>query len=363
MIQPLYYHTVYIWALFILCLIYVLTHYSISNKRLLKKENNLGISVVLGIIVILFLGLRPLEFAHVFGDTFTYLHMFNLLESGIGLTTDHDKEWLFRNIMEFFSATSTASNFFLFIEFIYVSGYLWAAKRIIPNNPYLALLIILTSFSFYAYGINGIRNGMACSIICVGLSFITGNKRDRIFAILCCFFAVAIHASTILPATMMFISVYFIKDFKWALGFWITAIFVSLFAGNSISSLSIMIGFDDRMTSYLTQSPIDGKFSHTGFRWDFLIYSAIPIFIGYYAIVKKRIEDKKYIILLNTYILCNAFWVIVIRASFNNRFAYLSWFMYPLVLAYPFLRLNIWNNQSKKLAIAIMGNVLFSILI
>ena len=102
MIQPLYYHTVYIWALFILCLIYVLTHYSISNKRLLKKENNLGISVVLGIIVILFLGLRPLEFAHMFGDTFTYLHMFNLLESGIGLTTDHDKEWLFRNIMEFF---------------------------------------------------------------------------------------------------------------------------------------------------------------------------------------------------------------------------------------------------------------------
>jgi len=40
----------------------------------------------------------------------------------------------------------------------------------------------------------------------------------------------------------------------------------------------------------------------------------------------------------------------VIRAAFSNRFAYLSWFIYPLVIAYPLLRMNIWEDQDRKTA-------------
>ena len=41
----------------------------------------------------------------------------------------------------------------------------------------------------------------------------------------------------------------------------------------------------------------------------------------------------------------------VIRSEQSNRFAYLSWFIYPLVIAYPLLRMNLWDDQDRKLAI------------
>ena len=62
------------------------------------------------------------------------------------------------------------------------------------------------------------------------------------------------------------------------------------------------------------------------------------------------------------YLLSNAFWIMVIRASFSNRFAYLSWFIYPLVLAYGVIRLHIWKDQDRKAAIILLGHAGFTIL-
>ena len=51
----------------------------------------------------------------------------------------------------------------------------------------------------------------------------------------------------------------------------------------------------------------------------------------------------------------------VIRAAFSNRFAYLSWFLYPIVIAYPLLRLPIWKtNQGKRLNQIMMANIGFT---
>lgn len=119
------------------------------------------------------------------------------------------------------------------------------------------------------------------------------------------------------------------------------------------------LGFDDRL-SYLTDYDI-GMFSHTGFRWDFLLYSMMPIVLGYYVVIKRGIQDRTYTILLNTYTLANAFWVMVIRANYSNRFAYLSWFMYPIVLAYPLLRLDVWGDmQGKRLKQIMLAHIGFT---
>ena len=50
----------------------------------------------------------------------------------------------------------------------------------------------------------------------------------------------------------------------------------------------------------------------------------------------------------------------LIRSSFSNRFAYLSWFMYPLVLAYPLLTLPIWKEQGKKTGLILMAHMGFT---
>jgi surface polysaccharide O-acyltransferase-like enzyme len=49
-------------------------------------------------------------------------------------------------------------------------------------------------------------------------------------------------------------------------------------------------------------------------------------------------------------VFANAFWILVIRANFSNRFAYLSWFMMALVIIYPLLKKEMIKNQYKVLA-------------
>lgn len=37
----------------------------------------------------------------------------------------------------------------------------------------------------------------------------------------------------------------------------------------------------------------------------------------------------------------------VIRSSFSNRFAYLSWFLYPVVIAYPLIESHVFGNRQN----------------
>lgn len=63
----------------------------------------------------------------------------------------------------------------------------------------------------------------------------------------------------------------------------------------------------------------------------------MPILVGYWAVFKKKIDNLKYNRLLSTYLLMNGLWLLCMYAGFTNRIAYLSWFMYPIVLIYPLL--------------------------
>lgn len=371
MLNPAYYAPIFFWGLFILCSLYSLKIYNYSNGELIAKHNNYNYAIMLAIILIFFLGLRPVSGIY-FGDTANYAYHYNLISNNPELAlyelfqSKEEDDWLFVFLMILFSRFADVSFFFLFVELIYIGCNLWACAKLFPNNPVASFLVVLSSFSFYSYGVNGIRNGMALALVTVVLTLIDKNFRNKIISFLLIFIAYNIHHSSALPSLMLLLSVFIVKDFKWALLFWISSIFISLFSGGAIANVFEGLGFDDRLSGYISGAQdvdVMESFSKTGFRWDFLLYSCIPIVIGYFVIIKKRIKNKTYELVLNTYTLSNAFWVMVIRASFSNRFAYLSWFLYPFVLAYPFLRMNIWQYQSKKAAIMIMGNILFSIMI
>jgi hypothetical protein len=62
-------------------------------------------------------------------------------------------------------------------------------------------------------------------------------------------------------------------------------------------------------------------------------------------------SDPLYARLVNTYLLTNGLWVLVIHASFSNRFAYLSWFMMPWILLYPFVPGKV-NDRPRTAFIA-----------
>ena len=186
------------------------------------------------------------------------------------------------------------------------------------------MLFYIGAFSFYGYAVNGIRNGVACSFVILALAGVC--KGERTWPIILSFIAIGCHKSTALPLAAMFFT-YFVKNPKLMYATWFGAIALSLVFG----------------------------------RWDFLLYSAMPILLGWYAVFKRKVYNHTYLILLGTYIYANAFWVMVIRGLFSNRFAYLSWFIYPIVLAYPLLNLPVFKkNHSKKTAWILLAHFGFT---
>ena len=109
---------------------------------------------------------------------------------------------------------------------------------------------------------------------------------------------------------------------------WVSSILVSLAIGGYLSNLLSLIGFDERLAQNL-QSGADveqawGVEMESRFRWDFLLFSSMPIALGWYAIFKRKVYNNTYLILLGTSIYANAFWVILIRSLFSIRFAFFS---------------------------------------
>lgn len=362
MIPASLYQAIYINLLFILTVLYALSFQNMTFQSIYRGRDNYGSALLLSIILILFLGLRPVSYH--FGDTVNYARTYANLQYGLIEYDPDASDWLFYWIMNKASKIMSVNAFFLIIEIGYIGCTLWACKRLMRNNVLIALLMNLVAFSFYSFGVNGIRNGLACSIMLTAFSYIAGSKNDKIIAAILSFCAYNTHHSMALPILMMVVSTFvlpkFKNSFKLTVAFWILSIFLSLAVGDSLETFFANLGFDDRLNTYITSDEFDDEFSNTGFRWDFLLYSVMPIILGWHVVVKKRVSDKTYLMLLNTYILCNSFWVMLIRASFSARFAYLSWFIYPMLLAYPLLKLPVWRKQGDKLTWIMLANIGFT---
>lgn len=351
------------YPVFIYSLLFLSVGYSISlsgqNITLFQQKTNNSILLIYIFCFVLFVGLRPISGAY-FGDTFNYAQGYNAFVSGTRMLDPESKEWVFEWMQCQCSKVVDVHGFFLLIEILYIVPVLFACYRFVPHHYILMFLFCMGAFSFFTYGTNGIRNGMACSLIILALSCINGKVIAKIIAGVLCFLAFNIHRSTALPILCMLAS-FFVKDTRYIMGWWLFSIVLSLVAGGPIEAFFTGLGFDDRLSDYATDDFADAMFSSTGFRWDFLLYSAMPIVLGYYVVFIRKIWDKNYLMLLNTYILCNSFWVMMIRASYSNRFAYLSWFMYALVLAYPCLKLPVWKNQGTNTALIFMGHLGFTL--
>jgi hypothetical protein len=227
-----------------------------------------------------------------------------------------------------------------------------------PSDPMLGLIFLMSSLMYYTFGMNGIRNGMACHIVLLAISLLLDSK--YVWGALLCLVAFGVHRSTLLPIAAAVVAILGFRDFRYALYFWVFSIFVSLVAGGAISNFFASLGFDDRMTQYINNQNMS-EFSREGFRWDFLLYSSMPVVMGWYICIKRKISDNWYNVICMAYCLCNAFWVMVIRSAFSNRFAYLSWFIYPIVIAYPLINLPVWNDQDSKTGWILLAYVGFTV--
>lgn len=356
-VEPYYYNTVWYFALLLFTWALVIYYVGSGEQKLLLSDGHdasQGLAVILSFIIIYYLGLRPIY--RDFVDMKMYAESYRLFAPYyVYQWPSLRNEWLWNDLFAYFSKNNySVHSFFLFVEFIYVIGMLVSSWLLTRNNLLMTMMFMITSFSFVSFGENGIRNGLACSVLMVGISLLTyRDNKKQFLAYLLMFLAMGVHRSSMLPILASLSSVYAIKNTKTAMRFWIASFGISLVAGPIMEQIFASLGFDDRMELYTStdQATMESTFSRTGFRWDFLLYSVFPVIMIWYTTIYRKFNDKTYNIIAITYLLCNAFWLMVIRAAFSNRFAYLSWFIYPLVIAYPLLRMNLWKDQDRRTAI------------
>lgn len=356
--NPYFYYPYHLVVVSIFTLLYLFSLNRRSANGVFRWKP-MVMTLVYAAVFTVVVGLRPVHGA--FGDTVTVANTYRIFRAS-PITIVGPRDAFFYYMQWYCAQVMDINSFLLICEVLYVVPMILACRRLMKNGYDIGVIFCLAAFSFFTYGTNGIRSGIATSLALLALSLIQGKPFEKILCFIIAFIAVNVHRSTALPILCMFIVAFF-KPGKWVFYFWLLSIVLSLVAGGPISSFFASLGFDDRLDQYINAEIVEGRFSRTGFRWDFLLYSSMPILLGYYLVFKKRITDLRYDLLLGTYILSNSFWIMVIRAEYSNRFAYLSWFLYPVVLAYPLVRLKIWpKTQGQKVGIIMIGHLAFTLL-
>jgi hypothetical protein len=352
-ISPDYYLTVYYNILLIATIGIIFHTLKYAGHELNIASFNKMAAFSTFVLATLYIGLRPLSVY--FGDMHAYAFVYNRYAEGNAQELNGDI--LFNAYMKGCSSIMDANTWFLLSAFIYIGCLYWACKRMFPDYVFIAFFMCITAFSFWGYAVNGIRNGIATSIVVLAISFYD----KKWLGILLCVLAAGIHKSILLPFGALVLA-WFYSNMRFYMAVWFICIILSNILGVFWESFFSTLGLvdDDRFSNYIISTAHASEFSSVGFRWDFLLYSMVPIAMGYYAVIHKGLNDKLYLLLLNTYIIANAFWILVIRASFSNRFAYLSWFLYPIVLIYPAIKFNIWKKPYAKTGIVIFLHFAFT---
>ena len=348
------YTSVYFNGLMVSMLITLFHAYQhdLFDQRTKSFAENFG--KVFLVFIILYIGTRPIHY--IFGDMGTYAAIYKKTQAGANVIIK--KDYIFNYFMIFSTKIMGVKMWFFLCTLIYVLPCYLFSKKYCGTFWYYIFFIFVGSLMFWPFATNGIRNGLATAIFILSLYYYD----KKILAYFLMALSFGIHNSLIIPIAAFIISGTY-KNPKVYFYIWLVAIPLSLIGGGFWENFFLGLGFgnDNRAEDYLTASDkYKDAFAYTGFRWDFLFYSSFGAFAGWYFIFKKNVTDKFYIHLWGIYMISNAFWILIIRANFSNRFAYLSWFLMAPIIAYPLLRYKLFPNQYRVVGVVIAIYYLFT---
>ena len=357
--------TPYEWTLLynILLWVFVIMYIFSPNQTIGNNTGRLN-SLLLIIVVLVYICFREIDIYFV--DTITYQKIYQEFCAFPNESMDILSDYGFALLTYFLSSLNNDRLYFIVIGCLYVRPLYLAFKNKIKNNYYVLLLLFICSFSFIGYGVNGLRSGLSTTfLIC---AFFNKKQLVQLFWIVV---AISMHKSALLPSAVFLLSKRFSNP-KWYICLWLVCMVMTIiahdFIGQYIASIDFLGDNDDRIAEYFNAQFDGGEtgnvvFSRTGFRWDFVLYSVIPIGLGLYFILNKHFKEEWYKRLFCVYVGCNAFWLLTMYIPFNNRFAYLSWFLYPIVMSYPLLvKNNLITFQALRLKQMVFINFLFTFL-
>ena len=306
--------------------------------------------------LVLLIGLRPVSGKY-FVDMANFASYYNAMLDGATFYFDPNTDnIIFDNLFAWWGSERLGyTSFFLFIAVIYFGAAYLGIRKLFPNNTLAAYLVFLAAFSTFSYATNGIKAGAAASLFILALGYRENLKVCIPLALLSWGF----HHSMIMVVAA-FVVTLFVKNPKVYFAGWV---FCFLMAA---AHVSVFAEFFSRFTtehgaSYLlTEGGDEG--TKGGFRIDFILYSAMPVVVGWYAVFKKKMQlSNLYKNLLNLYLCLNGIWMLCMYTAFTNRIAYLSWFLYPIVLVYPFLQEDWGKGRYRTFSMVMLGHLGFTL--
>lgn len=332
--------------------------FSFKNKiNYAQTRNNINITYFLGFLLFIFLGTRPVS--GVFVDMTNYATLYKNIES-VNYPTFPESDWIFYQLITFCrNFTVDNSIFFLLCSLCYVMSYVYYSLKTFREYSIDAFLMIISSLMFFAYGTNGIRQGMACALILPAIY--NCEIRNYYLGALLGYVAYGLHSSVlIIVISYLLVSKY--KNIRLYTIIWMACIVISYIFGDITDYVfgNFAHIITDKDSSYLSNEGIDmSVFSVIGFRYDFILYSSVPVILANFYSYRKM-TDLTYEKLSCMYIFCNSLWVLVNQSWLTSRIGYLSWFIYPLILIYPVLKSGIYKNKKFYYVVSVLGSISFS---
>lgn len=308
----------------------------IANRNF--NNNKVGFCLLV-LFFILVIGLRPLSYKFV--DMMNYNTDYHVFYYGVPFKFNWNLEnFLFDNFFAWMGSMKfDISLFFLLIAALYFGGIAWAINKMFPKDYLLAFVMYLGAFSTFSYGTNGIKAGAAASIFLLALAY----REKKILAISFLWLSLGFHHSMLAPI-VAYLMASFYKNLKLYFYAWIGCLLLAA-AHVSFFQTLFAVFTDEHGTEYLVAD--NSEIDVSGFRPDFIIYSAVPIFLGYYLVKKKYVNSEYYNFIWCVYTATNCVFLLCTYGSFINRIAYLSWLMFPIVLLYPFVNI-VWSPHQDK---------------
>ncbi len=157
-IIPLPYYTAVFYNVTLLIVLFAFIKLLAKGYVIYSPKKKEYASLILLVAVTLYMGLRPVSGKY-FGDMIIYKYRIDQYAIGSEFIISRDILWqLFEKIS---SSIMTAQLFFILCAMLYVVPLYKAAKNWLGVNRYFLFLMFIASFSFWSYGTNGIRNGVA----------------------------------------------------------------------------------------------------------------------------------------------------------------------------------------------------------
>lgn len=355
MIEASLYHTVYLVVVALLTFFVNSFYATAAGRQRIGSIFYTRLAFLIAVLMALFIGLRPQSGQYFFdmdGYYMAYTDMFGEPMEFDWYTTNI----LFDNLFMFMASKQVPVQFFfLLMAALNFMCSFFACRKLFPNDTFLSFVVFLAAFSTFTYATNGLKAGVAAALFLLAIA----NRNNILVAFILVIISYGFHHAMQLPAVAFFIvliirnpNIYFVA---WAgsllLSVFHVTYFQELFAGMT----------DSQGVRYLNYELNEHWSSVIRFRPDFVLYSSVPVIIGYRMVNVHKVRSRMYDFILNMYLLTNSVWMLCMYATFTNRIAYLSWLMYPIVLIYPFLEQKWDNNQYKILRIVVYGHLAFTL--